>query len=476
LALEKMLKKVFQNKVFKNFSYLTIGNSISQFIGFVVMIKIAGIFSPSNYGIYTFLYTQGLLLMNIGDLGLKNIIIRSIARDNSKTKGLISTGIKIKVIAILLLTVVYTLYNFLWGTLNSTQIILIFSFALISCITNLLEIVFLGYQKMIVPSVINIFGSLIWLFFIFFAPSSVFKDVNTLFLIYTLISLIKVSVYYICIKKQHLDIGVKADSFFVHAKQLMKESMPYFNLMLLMLPIVYLSNNYLQINSTDAEIGYFNLANKLMMPVTLVLNLALASLFPNLSILWEKDRARFIRRISVGYRIFVAISLLLAFVFTLFSKDIIDLLLPEDYLNAVEVCQLQIWYVFFMGVNSLIGTLWGAMNLEKMILKTAIVNTLISTPFLFYGSKYGAFGLSYGYVISFALFEFYLWYMFKKSIVQKQKNDIGMWLLVAVAFFSSFYFLEALDVIWKLLVMIGLMGVTSFYLYKKRNQLKLLWA
>jgi len=53
-----LFKKLREIEVFRNFSYLTVGGVLSQAIGLFTLIKIAGIYSPDNYGLYTFLLIQ----------------------------------------------------------------------------------------------------------------------------------------------------------------------------------------------------------------------------------------------------------------------------------------------------------------------------------------------------------------------------------------------------------------------------------
>ena len=102
----------FKNKVFKNFSYLIFGNIFSQIAGVFALIKIANIFSPNDYGIFTFMLVQSQLLIAIGDLGIQKIVVRTIARNPEKTKELLSIGLILKTAAVLLLAILYFIYNY----------------------------------------------------------------------------------------------------------------------------------------------------------------------------------------------------------------------------------------------------------------------------------------------------------------------------------------------------------------------------
>lgn len=459
-----LIKKILNNKVVKNFSYLTLGSTISQLIGLLTIIKITRIFTPNDYGIFTFIMGQGALLLSIGDLGIRNIIIRTIARDKLRTNDLIFNGAKLRSLAVFILTFLYILYNYFLGNLTPEQILLVFLFLLINCFSNLFETVFLGNQKMLSPSLINIAFSVIWLATVFILPTYNIT-ISFLFYLFLIINAFKAIALFVFLKIQNLLVGENGD-FWYSTKRLLSESWPYFMQTLAILPILYLSNNFLDINSTLTEIGYFNLSQKLMGPVTLIIGIALAAIFPNLSSLWAKDEKRFYLYISVGFKYFMLSALVISFLFTLFANEVVTLLFSDSYLPSVKVCQLQVWYVFLMGVNSLIGTIWGATNKEKLILKTAIINALISTPMLYYGSKFGAMGLSYGYVISFAIFEVYLWSVFKKSENIKIKGDSILWMITILLFLISYFIPHNISIIYRIIPALIVISSAVIYLLK----------
>src|SRR5690606_23201244 len=113
---------------------------------------------------------QGTLLLTIGDLGIRNILIRTIARDPQRTNDLIFNGAILRSAALLLLAFIYILYNYFFGNLNSEQLLLVFLFAFVSCFTKLFETAYLGNQKMLPPAVINLAFSIIWFIVIYLLP------------------------------------------------------------------------------------------------------------------------------------------------------------------------------------------------------------------------------------------------------------------------------------------------------------------
>lgn len=437
-----MLKQVktfwLNNLVVRNFFYLTIGSVASQLLGLFAILKVAFLLEPSNYGIFTFLTVQSQILITLGDFGNRNIIIRKIARDKNQTWDIFRNGIIFRVMVGLVIISFYVFYNHFFGNITGHQVLLLSFFSFFSILFNLGESIFWGHEKMLIPSLINILYNSVWFVCIFLLPKESI-NVNSLFFFYLLFTALKTALIFVSLWAFKILQG-NALAFWESTKKIVYESWPYFSLVIIMLPINYFSNNFLAINSSNTEIGYFNLAQKITGPLTLILGFALSAIFPNLSVMYNVDKTKFDSIIIKGIKYYFLVSLLLCFIFVYLVKGIVTQFFSSSYLPAIKICQMQMWFVFLMGINSVIGTLWGASNNEKLMFKTGVINLLFSLPFLYYGSKFGALGLSYGFVFSFIIFEIYLWLHFKKSLMLKISGDSLLWLLATVLFIISYYF------------------------------------
>jgi len=447
-----MIKNIVQHKVFKNFSYLTLGTAISQILSLLAVLKITKILLPDDYGLYTFILAQGALLLTIADLGVQTIIVRAIAREPEKTNDLVINGILLRALALVFVSVLYVTYNYFLGNLTVLELSLVFLFSLISCVGKLFEIVYIGNQKMLPPSIINLIYAFVWFAFVFLMPESL-VNINNLVFIFLGINILKNLTFYFSLKHYKLLIG-KIQNFWISSKSLVHESWPYFALTLVMLPYRKFSNNFLDINSTIEEVAFFNLSEKFIGPISMILDIALIAIFPNLSALWISNIAKFKIVLSEGFKYYMLLGILLSFLFTMFAFEILGFLFPPSYLPAVIVCQLQIWFLLLSSIDSMIGTILGATNNEKKILQLGILNSLFSTPIVYYGSKFGAMGLSVAYLTTFSVFQFYIWYVFKKSVGINIKDKVLMWGLAIVLFFISYFVVVDLDLIYKIIIAI----------------------
>jgi O-antigen/teichoic acid export membrane protein len=434
----------------------------------LTVIKITDVLSTDDYGTYSFIIAQGMLLITISELGTKSIIIRTIARQQDQTKDIVVNGIKLRLVTMTGAMLMYFVYNHFLGTLQNSQIFLLGAYALATSMFYLLEHVFIGYQKMYYPSLIKSGINLAYLLIVVFLPTSLFS-IDILLISYIIITFIQSLWYYFLLKKEKLIIG-QVKSFLSSSRQLITESWPYFALMLLSLPILHFANNFLDINSTKEEVGYYNLAKKLMGPVQLVITFSLTAIFPNISAMFLDNRERFNTLVSSGMRLFIGLTSMFCFAFSMFSEDIILFIFSEKYLPAIQVIQLQVWFLFLNGVSHFITVIFGASNQEKQITKLALVNLIISAPFLYYGSLYGAIGISYGFIISSLIFTFYIWYQFKKQINIQLSSEKLIWLLSAVLFFIS-YFLSSAPFYQKAILTAVICGAYIRFAYKNLKSL-----
>jgi len=315
--------------------------------------------------------------------------------------------------------------------------------------------VFLGHQRMLAPALINLIFSIAWFVTVLLLPVK-FITVSSIFLTFLLLTFIKTGVFYFTLARQSLLSGT-VGKFRESSKNLLKESWPYFALVLVLIPFTQFSNNFLDLNSNKVQIGYYNLSERLIGPVSFVMDFAIVALFPNLSSLWVKDPAKFKQYIAEGFKYFMLCGLVFCFLFTLFIPDAVSMLFPATYQPSIPVSQLQIWFLFLSMVDYLMGVILGATNADKVILKLGFVRSIAATPVLYFASRYGALGLASGYLISFAVFQLYLWYTFNRTTAIRIHQATALWIFAILLFASAHLIFKSLDFSTKI-------GVASIFL------------
>ena len=427
------IKSVLNSIVARNIFYLGIGNGFTQLLSMIAVIFITKLLLPAEYGKYTFMIIQAQLIATIADLGMRNIIIRDVAR--SKKMKLFVPAFIIIILSNTIILSLYCCYNAFWGVFSVSQLAVIGLYSFIFCIVNLCDGLLIGMEKMFPLSVIGILFSLIWLIFVWLLPQNTIS-IELLFISSLLLLLFKCIALIIQLK-----VIEKVKLFYSITKKnisdLVKSSLPYFGLVLVALPANYLANNFLQINSTIDQIGFFSLGQKLTSPLTMLFGILFSALFPNISILWESNKDKFFSVLNKGVVYFILFASGGAFLFSVLIKPVFLLFFPDKYMVSVDICKTQIWFVCLMGICSLAGIVWGAMNKERLAFKMAVLNAAMNIPILWIGSKSGAMGLSVGYVVSFSLFMCFLWPVFvKTNKISKKKSFV--WIPAVILFIASF--------------------------------------
>lgn len=465
-------QSILTNKVFKNFSYLTIGSILGQVLSLVSIYLLANLINPERYGIYTYLISQGLLLVRISSFGNNNIVIRKISRniESSKSVGLATLTYRLAIIAIT--TILYIIYDYFFGQLTPEQIGLLALFTLISSIIFIFEWVFTGQQKLKTVASINFSTNLLWLLFVIFFIDETSRPTDIFFL-YVLSFIIKMVLFFIMAIINKVFFGQYVRELLKIGFSINRESWPYFAMILLLLPLSNLDNNFLDINSNNLEKGYFNLAKRLIGPLSLMNSMLITAIFPNISAMWMDNKPKFKKIMASGFPIFILLGAFICFCFSLFCEEIILLLFSEDYKPAVVVCQIQVWYFLFFSIDFLMGTFLGASNREKTILKFAIIYCTICAPAMFYGSYYGAVGISIALLISFLIALVFTWRMFIKVMDINMQSCTGSFLITAALVLSSLLITQYYELSIFSKIAIFLVGA-FFVIRKSLHQIKAL--
>lgn len=466
------IKIILSNKVFRNFSYLTIGSILGQLLSLYSIYYITNLITPEFYGIYAFLISQGILLFRVSSFGNNNIVIRKIARDKDSAKNVAFSTLVFRILFILISSLLYILYNHYFGQLDRLQLILIVLYAVANSLCYLIEWVFTGLQNMKTIAVVNFATNLIWLILVLFFINEN-SEPNEIFVFYVLSFFIKALFYIIMLYVKKIFLGQHIRDVRSTGLNLNKESWPYFAMLLLLIPISNLDNNFLDLNSTEVELGYYNLAKRLIGPFSLLNTMLITAIFPNISSMWVDDRNKFSKVLSNGFPLFILLFGSICFGFCLFCNEVVDLLFKKEYKPAVIVCQIQIWYFLFFSIDFLMGTFLGASNKEKLILKFAIIYSIICTPSMFLGSYYGATGISLALLISFMLSMLFSWFMFKNVINLKMRTSQYTFFVIFILMALSYLITQiyVLNFLYKLLVLVIVLFCISAYVIKQFKKL-----
>ena len=145
----KLLNKLFNSKVLRNFSFLASSNIIAQVLSMIATIKIARIFTTDDYGLFSIIIVNAGMLSTVSLLGLRNIVIRTIARDSSKKKSILFSVIIFRSIFVLFVALLFIIIGvYVLEEKSSLFTILIIVFVFSQHLWDIIESVLFGEENM----------------------------------------------------------------------------------------------------------------------------------------------------------------------------------------------------------------------------------------------------------------------------------------------------------------------------------------
>lgn len=457
------------NKILKNFSVLTLSNALSQFFFIFTSIKIARTLNPLTYGTYNLLQLNVSIFAVIASLGLRNIIIRNIARDKSVVKNVFYVALIIRIIGFLLSIILFCIYFFF----NPHYDVLLFVLIILSILSNVLfdlfESVAFGLEKMEFSGIINLLNSFLWVLTIMLIPKNLLS-LHLIFSIFVLLSFLKTVIYFFSIYKGDYIKGFNFEP--IEKDQIItfsKESFPYYYLALFTLLSNQIPLLFLEYRSGIEQIGFFNIASKVLLPITLVLSTALAAIFPTLSRLFVTDYKLFIKNVKLIFTLISIFSITGAFGVTFFRQEVIHILYGEKYNNTSLVLGYQCWYIAVYSGVSLIGCILGAINKQKELSYLSIACTIIQVPILWYGSKFGAQYLSAAFLLA-TIINFIL-HIYVINLYLKNALSVFFYLkifaLYITGYFISLLIPVNLSLQYKVIIFIFISIIAGYFIYRK---------
>lgn len=460
-----MLKKIISNPVLRNFSILTSSNLLVQALSIFSSIKIAKGLKPDLYGNYSYIISLSSIYLVISSLGFRNNIIRNVAvgrhSESIFLESFVARSLMFLVSCFLILS-----YNYFYSSIRfDIPILLLLMFHVFTCLHwDTFESISFGFERMKFSAIINVSFTLLFVVSITLLPFDKISVINILSL--TVATQFLKTLTYAFISKRQGILKSSRSLKLTHLYSRIRESLPYYLLAIFTLFTSQVPILYLEHFSSPMEIGYFNVSNRIILPFQMLLLTLLSSLFPNLSKAYEYDKPKFQKTVKWAFLVIFFVGILGALVVSSFRREVIIIMYGPSYSKSADVIAMQCWFTVLFAIFCLIGTILGAINRQKLIAKLSVAYALISMPCLFFGAKYGAVGLSIGFIVMALINMTYHIYWLRRSMGNfiSLKYYLGGFVFFLITFFVSFKLAEL-----SLVVRISLyfLLVISLFLYYK---------
>lgn len=461
------MAKLFKGDgVAKNFSVLALCNFAVHIFNFLINMYLARELGPNGFGEYGVFITWAAIIQSVSSLGIQQVTIRNIARDNENSNFHFFISLSARLIGFIFTIALFTVYVFIAKEVTPIFYGLVVLYAFFLFLWDTIQNAAFGMQKMASCGYVNALGSALFLLFLIIALHRTIY-LYLVFVLLLVVQVIKDIYFYHTCKKSKVFLGERKKIDKTSIVHLIKESFPFyiivvFSLCTTQFPVLFLSNN-----SNLEEVAYFNTANKLMVPLSMILQTLLVALFPKFVNDREKNPALFNKNARLSFYGMAFLGSVACFIISLFRNEIVFLIYGQEYASTGMVMLSQSWYVVYFSLLSFYGTILTSLNRDKVLATISTTNSLVWVPILWFASPYGATIMSYGFIIGSII------NMLSNSIVVNKINGSifgkkGL-IIVNLSLFAcvtlSLLINDSINLIYRCLICIILISISGACIY-----------
>jgi len=351
-------------RVAKNICIVIVGNIIFRIISLFVIIFLARYLGTIGFGKYSFVFAYLAFFGIITDLGLQNILVREMSRDEFITAKLIGNVYVIKLIlsvfAVILSIAVIKLMHYPTDTATYVYIAT-FTLPFLS-FNEIYAAIFQSNLRMEYDVIAKLSfkvlsaGLIMW---IIFAKGTLMQIIIAL----VFSEMVKTLISY-CFSRKFVRPQFAIDfGLWIY---LIKESMPL--ALSSVIWIIYYQIGIVMLSPMkgDIAVGIYSAAHKLIEPLSLIPIALTMSLFPIMSASFKSSNDRIIKsyRLSIKYLLIIALPIAIGTMFL--SDKIVLLIYGAEFANSAAVLQILIWALVFTFSNSVLLQLLISMDKQKL--------------------------------------------------------------------------------------------------------------
>lgn len=399
-------------QVFNNAKWIIVCKIAQSLLQFLVGIISARYLGPSNYGLINYAASVVAFALPIVKLGFDNTLVKELIDKPHKEGEILGTSLTLNFIASLISIVGVFIFVFVANAGEKVTILvcLLYSLMLVFFVLEMTQYWFqyrLLSKYSSVVMLISYFCVSAYKIFLLVTEKSVFWFAVSHSIEYGIVGILLVIIYF--------KIGGQKFSFSKStAKEMLNRSKYY--IIASMLVVVFQNVGVILLSNLSGydETGYYTSALTSAAVLQFVYTAIMDSYRPLILTAKKEETEKYEKTVSGLYGIIVYTSLAQSIVFAVFSKLIISVLYGADFMSAVPVLRILVWFCPFSFMGT-VRNIWllaeeKQKELWKINLFGVIVNTVsnaILIPFA------GACGAAIAAFITQFLMNFVLGFVYK---------------------------------------------------------------
>lgn len=442
----------------KNFLSLGISKIVSQVIIFVVIIYIARILGPVNFGKINFAQAVIVYFMLITNLGLVTLGVREIARDKSDINNYVNNLVTLRLfLAIFSFCLMLGFVSLIHKSVEVKYLIIFYGLSMFPFALGL-EWLFQGIEKMEFIGMSMILNKISYGVLIF----ALVRNARNLLIIPFLwgIGNIVGTGFLIYIFIRYFG-KIRLRFNFSLSKKLMKKALPMATVMIMTQIYYNFDTIMLGFINGNKEVGWYNSAYRIIFFIWAFIPLFVNVVFPLMSRYYKESKEKLKTLISSSTRLLSAIALPIGVGGTILAKSIMDFLYPGGKFDkGILVFQILIWSIVIISIRCIYEQSFLACDREKRylvgIIIGAITNVGLNAVLISLFSLNGAAIATVISELTFSLYMLFYFQIIKRRIIGKHILKPS----IAAAFMGIIvYYARNLNLFLSILI-----GIVSYFI------------
>ena len=353
-------------RYFANTSWLFGEKVLRMVVSLIVGVWVARYLGPERYGLFSYAQSFVGLFAVIATLGLNNILVRELVKDESRRDILLGTAFCLKLLgAAAVMLLLAAAVHFTSNDAYTNALVFIVASATVFQSFNVIDLYF---QSRVLSRYV-VFANTISLALLSLLKIAciLLRAPLTAFAFLVLLDTIVLAAGFIFFYRLN-KLSVRAWSFDQNtAKSLLKDSWPL--ILSGMVVAVYMKIDQVMIKEMlDSEaVGQYAAAVRISEAWYFIPMVICSSLFPAILNAKKQSEALYYSRLQRLYDMMVWMAIAVALPMTFLSDDIVRFLYGEAYSQSASVLMIHIWAGVFVGLGVASGKWYLSENLQQLL-------------------------------------------------------------------------------------------------------------
>lgn len=412
-------------RITKNTLVLFIAQIVNITLGLFYTSYMARYLGAEGFGILSFALAFTGMLSIFSDMGLSQVIVREVARNNELAGKYVGNIILVKIIlGIFTLFLIIAGINLLNYSLLKVKIITLIGLSIIiGTFSKIYYSIFQAFEKMEFQSIGQIINS-VALFIGTIIAVNYGCDIFAFAMLYFIVSIINL-IYSLRISSMKF-INSKLKYEYRLWKKLLIEAFPFAITGISINVYMWTDTLMLSVLKGDEVVGWYNAAYRLILVLFFIPIAFNNSIFPLMSKYFILSKKDLIFSFKKFYKIMMIVGFPLGFGTVFISNKIILLIYGSQFTDSIIILKILIWSLVLVFLRSPFERLFESINQQSKVSKAFMVGAFLNVIMnIILIPKYSYLGAGIATVLT-DLVVFILLYMFAQKMIQFQLENEAM--------------------------------------------------